>query len=122
MWDFFWELSQQGDIAQARAEAIRSGDRARAAELRVAELEGRLEKLSLLCMAMWELVRDRTGLTQEELAAKVKALDEADGKADGRVTRVAKTCPVCGRIMSPKLGRCIYCGYEAEETNAFGKV
>jgi len=38
-----------------------------------------LERLTLVCESMWQLLREKTSLTEEELSAKVTELDLEDG-------------------------------------------
>ncbi|MCE5325340.1 MAG: hypothetical protein LLG01_02890 [Planctomycetaceae bacterium] len=80
---------------------VRSGDE---------HLEDRLDRLTLICMAMWSLLSEKTTLTPADLAQRVKEIDLADGKEDGRLTRTIKTCHKCNRVMSPRHSKCLYCG------------
>lgn len=83
------------------------------------QLEARVEKLSLVCMAMWSLLQDKTGVTEEELLERVKTLDLMDGVADGKATRTVSRCCQCGRTMSPRHRRCLYCGHSKLVQSAF---
>ncbi|MBN1555999.1 MAG: zinc-ribbon domain-containing protein [Phycisphaerae bacterium] len=82
-------------------------------------LEDRLDKLLLVCSALWELLRDRTDLTEDDLLAKVQEVDLRDGQADGKITRTVKKCPKCGRTMSPRHKQCLYCGEPDLSAGAF---
>jgi hypothetical protein len=83
------------------------------------ELTERLEKLQLVCMAMWEVIKEKTDMTEVDLMTKVQELDLRDGVVDGKVTRTVKDCPVCHRRMSPRHKRCLYCGHEELIDSAF---
>ena len=85
-------------------------------------LEDRLDRLPLISMAMWELVRERAELSEEDLMTKVQEIDLRDGQADGKVTPQVKHCPQCDRVMSPRHQRCLYCGGSIESDTAFDKV
>ena len=37
-------------------------------------------------------------------------IDLRDGQADGKMTPRPKKCPKCDAMMSPKFGRCLFCG------------
>jgi NTP pyrophosphatase (non-canonical NTP hydrolase) len=78
----------------------------------VQHLEERLEKLILVNMALWEMLKERTELTELDLMNKVQEIDLRDGQADGKLERGVKKCPKCDRTMSPKHNRCLYCGAE----------
>ena len=50
-------------------------------------LEDRVDRLSLICMAMWSLMQDKTNLSEQDLMDRVKMIDLMDGKEDGKATR-----------------------------------
>ena len=76
----------------------------------LADVNHRLETLTLLCMAMWSLIQEETKLTEQDLVERVKQCDLLDDVADGKITRKLAKCSACGRPMSPRHKRCIYCG------------
>jgi hypothetical protein len=88
----------------------------------VRDLERRFEKLSLLCRAMWTLVQERTGLTEEEIARRAVEIDLLDGKADGKVSVKASMCVSRNRTVAPRHARCIYCGAEKRVDSVFETV
>jgi len=77
---------------------------------RVRELEHQLQRVNLLNQALWELLRDNYGLSEEALTAKVEDVDLRDGVKDGRITDTAVACPQCGRVSNSKHYKCLYCG------------
>ena len=79
----------------------------------------RLDTLTLACTALWTLLRDRTDLTEEDLLNRIRELDLADGQADGKIGKKLRRCPKCDRVMSPRHRRCLYCGAENLEYEAF---
>ena len=80
-------------------------------------LVDRLDELTLACRAMWELLEEKTSLTHEDLFAKIREIDLADGVEDGKVAMTVKKCPSCGRTMSERHKKCLYCGaVELKET------
>jgi ribosomal protein S27AE len=108
------------------AEAAKEAGRGKSAARRAMEVarvtEERLAKLTLVCAAMWTLLRDRTELTEEDLAQAVRELDLKDGVEDGKVTQTIVKCPKCGRTMHPRHHRCLYCGTEGLKETAFDGV
>ena len=116
----FWELYQQSRIhaASAQAEsAVRQSDEINRA---VYELEKRTDRLALTTMAMWALMSEKLGITEQELEDKITEIDLSDGKLDGKVRVEASTCPACGRRLSKRHHRCMYCGHDAG--NTIGRV
>lgn len=82
-------------------------------------LEDRVNRLSLICMAMWSLLQDKTMLTEEDLMERVKMLDLMDGKEDGKATKTVSQCSRCDRPMNPRHKKCIYCGHGKLISSAF---
>ena len=103
-------------------DAVRARTAAETAQRDASQLEDRLERLSLVCMAMWSLIQDKTRVTEQELLDRVKTLDLMDGVADGKATRTVSKCPECSRIMSPRHQRCLYCGAGKLVESAFDAV
>lgn len=112
----FWNLHQQNLASNA---PMTSGARPTEPSARIAELEDRLDRLTLVCLAMWTLVQEETKLTEQDLIERVKRIDLMDGTADGKVTPQIAKCSKCGRPMSPRHKRCIYCGEARLVLSAF---
>ena len=76
----------------------------------VSELSQRLDRAMLACEAMWTILRDKLNLTDAELVDRINAVDLSDGQLDGKVRKPVVSCPKCGRTMSAKMSKCMYCG------------
>ena len=100
----------------ASADAQRASSKAGEAEIRVRELEESLAKTMLICESLWELLRDRTGLTQDDLITKLQEVDLRDGMLDGKNKTRTRACPKCNRSTSQRHSRCMYCGEPFEKT------
>lgn len=85
----------------------------------VRHLEEKVERLSLICMAMWSLLQDKTQLTEQDLMQRVQLLDKMDGTEDGKATRGVTQCHACNRPMNPKHKKCLYCGEPRRISSAF---
>ncbi len=110
-----WHLSTVSDYqpaAQRAAEATRD----------VSVIEDRLERMALICMAMWSLVQSRTDLTEDDLLDRIQKIDLLDGVPDGKITRQVTQCSQCNRPMSSRHQRCIYCGSDRLVASAFDTV
>ena len=81
-----------------------------------------LDKLGLICQAMWTLIKEKTDLTDEDLMKMVTELDLKDGKLDGKYTKPPVDCPKCGAKMCRKFNRCLFCGEEYSEGSTFDTV
>jgi hypothetical protein len=81
-----------------------------------------LDKLGLICQAMWTLIKEKTDLTDEDLLKMVTELDLKDGKLDGKYTKPPVDCPNCDAKICKKFNRCLFCGEEYTEGSAFDTV
>ena len=117
-----WDLYQQYRIEQTdgkldRVETAAAGD---AASVRAAlRLEEKVDRLALICRAMFELMQESNGIPEERLKAKVLDIDLRDGHADGKVSPQQRRCPKCKAMMSPQFGRCLFCGHQDGSADAF---
>lgn len=108
--------------AQAANQAQAASSRATDAITRARDLQQKVDQLVLACMAMWSLLKDKTGLTEQELIQKIQEIDLSDGRLDGKVRVNVATCPSCGRAMSRTHGRCLFCGKVNEGAEGFDAV
>jgi hypothetical protein len=69
----------------------------------------KLERLTLVCAAMWELLRDRSSIPDEDLLAKIREIDLRDGVLDGQRSLDPLGCPRCGRANNRRRQTCLYC-------------
>ncbi len=75
----------------------------------ILDVNDRVDRLLLVVAAMWSLLED-TGLTDDDLAARIRMIDEADGVADGKMTPQSITCSNCGAVVAGELRACQFCG------------
>jgi len=110
-----------GRVTSPAGEVMTSLDKQKAdrAARQAASVEQRIDKLALVCMAMWSLLREQTDLTEEDLLARVREIDLQDGREDGKAARQVAKCPQCNRTMSPRHERCMWCGAEKLTYTAF---
>ena len=59
-----------------------------------------IERQMIISEAIWELLKEKVGLTDEDLVKKVREIDLRDGVLDGRVKPEPPiACPKCGKKM-----------------------
>ena len=105
----FWAISR--GVQRASVDAARASGDAQRARSEVAELEAKCDRALLVCEALWSRLRDRLGITEEELVQRVNDIDLSDGTLDGKVRKPnAHACPSCGRTIAKRFPKCIYCG------------
>ena len=110
----FFSMAALG-AAQA-ATTARSGAEARVTASRAAADVGHVqhdvERLFMITEALWTMLKEQHGYTDEQLAACVTQIDMRDGKLDGKVAADGvKTCPACNRPLSKRHPFCLYCGH-----------
>ncbi|MDK1288376.1 hypothetical protein [Pseudoalteromonas umbrosa] len=130
MIDFIWDMFQQRQIGEVQ-DGLRSNlekdkyqdGKISTNDARLKELERRHEQLKLVTMAMWTLLKDHSGLTENDLKKYIEKVDLMDGKADGRVnTKEKSDCKGCGRTILTTSLACPYCGGDLQRKSAFSKV
>lgn len=93
---------QRAQEASASASEVRGSAR---------EIAQDLERLFMVTQALWEILKEQHGYTDEELALRVQEIDLRDGNLDGKNKSVGvKDCPFCNRKLQGKHQRCLYCG------------
>ena len=110
----------RSQMAESEARKAHRESNEMARQVRV--MAERFDKLVLLNMALWSLVQEKTGLKEEDLMRRAQEIDLQDGVADGKVTRTVKKCGKCGRTISNRHNRCLYCGSEVLSETPFDGV
>lgn len=112
-----------GERTAARAGTFsrRAGAAGRSGAGDLYDLNLRMDRMLLVLDAMWSLMREN-GLTDEDLAARIREIDEADGTLDGRKTPHPVECPHCNSKVSPGRSTCTFCGEPIEVTDLFDGI
>lgn len=108
-----WDLIQHYQISQLdnKIDAVRDGtSRDTMARDATSRLEKRVDAIALVTQALFELLQESSGISEARLREKITEIDLRDGQADGKMTPRPKKCPKCDAMMSPKFGRCLFCG------------
>jgi ribosomal protein L32 len=71
-----------------------------------------VEKLFLITEALWTLLKEKHGYTEEQLVKRIQAIDLQDGKLDGKRAKASSRsdCPACGRKQMTRHPVCLFCG------------
>jgi len=115
----FWNIYQDGRNDAASDTADRAESKADQLREELTALRRAADRLTLATQAMWELVRDLPGFSEEKLMAKMQEIDLRDGSGDGRITMQTLDCPSCGAKTNSKRQSCIMCGAELEKPHVF---
>jgi hypothetical protein len=107
---FFWTIHHAAQAGAARNTARDAKRTATDLQGRVDVLEARCDQALLVAEALWTILRDKLGVSEEELVDRVNDVDLSDGQLDGKVRREAQACPNCNRTIAQRFARCMYCG------------
>ena len=114
-----WDLYQNQQIEQNTLSANRAASRTERHSDHIDNLTRHIERLSLASQAMWELLKSRSDLTEEELDAKILEIDARDGQVDGKMKTAPILCPSCARTTSATRDTCVLCGAPTRRKHQF---
>jgi len=114
-----WHSYDESRPLQAQLTADKAERKAERAANQLGNVHRHVERLSLACQALWELLRDRTDLTEEDLEAKILEVDLRDGRADGKMGTRPLDCPSCGRKTNSTRSICMMCGAPLKRPHQF---
>ena len=105
-WDFTQEI-RLNDLRKRQSDAS-----ARATEIGgdIADVTSQVQKMALVNQALYEILKERVGITDEELRRKIREIDLRDGKEDFRATPKPVRCPKCGNMVAEGSLNCKQCG------------
>jgi hypothetical protein len=115
------QIYRNGEAHISANEASRAVDKADRATEQIKALQRQTEALALTCQALWEILREKTSLTEGMILEKMEEIDVRDGKKDGKITEQVVACPSCNRNSNSKRSSCLYCGSALPSANLFGR-
>ena len=96
--------AMEGQIADVRAKIPELAQNIRA-------LETEISQLRVVVKSMWALLKEHSGLTEEQLTEKLKTIDEKQREEQKtQPVKEAPKCTACGRPLNRSHTHCIYCG------------
>lgn len=117
--ELFWELRQNRRIDSATQNAQRAHHKADRSVNDFDELQRRVDRLSLGCQALWELIGEKLDLSHEQVLQRMVEIDLRDGSRDGKIGRSVASCPDCKRPAGSHRHRCQYCGVDLSPAHLF---
>lgn len=118
IWDHY--LHRRMKVAEANAEGAK--EVAITTGTAISALNSQVETLVLANQAMWELLSEKSGLTEADLINKMNEVDLRDGKLDGKIEKkVIRECGECGHKISKQRTVCYWCGTALPTHSPFSK-
>ena len=114
-----WDILQQLELNDLRKRQTDVESAAIGAAYEKTGIERRMAKLELVCQGLYELLREKGGITDEELRRKVKQIDARDGSVDQRMSPGPVMCPKCGKTTTAGALTCPQCGATIAPSHPF---
>ena len=118
----FGACAQEGRIRAAQQVADGAREKAVDAVHGTVDLRRRVEVLALANQALFEILKSRLGISEEEVILRMAEIDRGDGTRDGKMSPRVVVCRKCGRKVSTARFSCVFCGDTVKEGRLFEKV
>jgi hypothetical protein len=106
-----WAAYQQARATEGQLAGQRAAAVAENARSQVEKMQADLDRLMLCTQALWEILKEEHGYSEEQLVRRITEIDMQDGRLDGKVAAQGPvSCPDCGRINKRNRSACLYCG------------
>ncbi len=112
-----WNLRQSSKIKENQKSTSEIANKSALLQEKLDSQEESLNRLAIICEAMWELLKNRANFTEEELDVIINRISEDKIIASGANPDTSIRCPRCNAVVNAKLGRCEFCGETVEVQN-----
>ena len=119
---FIWNAIQQEQIRQVENKVRYVKDKTVDSQSEVATLRIKVDRITLLCEALWEIIKAETGRTDIDLSSIMTDIDMSDGKLDWKNKKPAPKCIKCGRVYQKGTMNCMFCGAKNHNMSPFEKL
>lgn len=106
MWDLFQEIRLNDH--RMRQHSIESDTERNRGDL--FSLSRQVAKMALVNQALYELLKEKNGITDEDLRRKIREVDQRDGVEDGDLKAAPLRCPKCQSTVTAGALACMACG------------
>jgi hypothetical protein len=116
-----FDVHQYGQINRISSAQTDTTNRLANTQDKLQRLENRYERMRLVTNALWQMLKEHTGLTDADLRRFIERVDLLDGKADGKMSGPtgAMDCPKCSRHILKSAAICPWCGTRPSVGDAF---
>lgn len=114
-----WQIHTQSQVSATRRTANNAASKVDRVANDLTAMQRHLDRLSLACQAMWELVRENTNLTEQDIESKILEIDGRSGQIDGKINTQRLNCSSCGSPTNSKRPTCVMCGAPIRRPHRF---
>ena len=93
-------------IMEGKKKAVEALAEVKNTQQGLVELSRQLKRQRAITKALWKIVSEKLGLTEEQLSEVTAQVEEEESVN----RKVADLCPQCGRSLQDNHTACIYCG------------
>ncbi len=111
-WDSFQDLRMRHATEEIVPGAVRTSELGVSVGRLETALTAHVDRLTLVCQAIWTLVEESTGLTGEDLESRIQELVAADEEFLAQIEDARQTCPRCKAAIPANMTKCQFCGQE----------
>lgn len=108
--DFLLDFEQRYKDSEAQDIAYKAEAKVNRVNNDIEQINRRMDKITLVCQALCEQLKDHADLTNEQILDKIEEIDLRDGVIDKKIGARVIKCPNCGRNSNTKNDNCLYCG------------
>jgi hypothetical protein len=112
LWDSYQELRVKHATEDIVPEAVRTSELGVSVGRLEVALTSDVDKLTLVCQALWLLLEENTDLTEEDLESKIHELEVLDKKVLDEIDQARISCPRCSAAIPANMDKCQFCGHE----------
>ncbi len=114
LFDIFQQFRIEANHKESMSRASEAKNKSSFNEIDIRELQANIDHLSLVCMAMSEMLEE-VGFSKKMQLAKIEEIDLRDGKLDGKFV-ASHTCNACNRVVAARHTSCMYCGTKIDKS------
>ena len=119
--NFLFDIAQEMRARNAQQSVESARDKAIDAKGATIDLARRVEVMALANQALFEVLKSRLGISEEEVILRMAEIDARDGSKDGKMSARVVACRQCARKVSTARQRCMFCGEVVVEGHLFQK-
>lgn len=116
------DFRQDKEIKSASSAANKASRKVEDFGVAFNDLSNKIDLLALKCEALWDVIKDNTELSDEQIKIKIDQMYEKHGVVNGKFKKNLKNtlkCSSCGRPVDKKTQKCLYCNLTVVKTEIF---